>query len=75
MLAEAAHKADEAADRLDHEELELALRADVERVREGPRRLRPDLAQNGTQGIAVYACGPADLLEGHPRLPVRSSRA
>jgi hypothetical protein len=60
VLTEAAHKADEAADRLGHEELH-ALKADVERVREV--LTGGDLAHNGTQGLAVYACGPADLLE------------
>jgi peptide chain release factor subunit 1 len=60
VLTEAAHKADEAADRLGHEELQ-ALKADVERVREVLSG--GDLAQNGTHGLAVYACGPADLLE------------
>src|SRR5687767_1289212 len=43
---------------LEHTERE-ALRADLERVEE---RLRgDDLAGDGAQGLAVFACGPADL--------------
>jgi peptide subunit release factor 1 (eRF1) len=38
-----------------------ALRADVERVREVLRG--PDVATDGMHGLAVFACGPADLLE------------
>jgi peptide subunit release factor 1 (eRF1) len=60
VLTEAAHKADQAGERLGHEERQ-ALKADVERVREV--LAGGDLAQNGTQGLAVYVCGPADLLE------------
>src|SRR3712207_1747651 len=60
VLTEAAHKVDEAAERLGHDELQ-ALRADVERVRE--ILSGSDVAQNGTQGLAVYACAPAELLE------------
>jgi peptide chain release factor subunit 1 len=59
VLTQAAHKVDE-VEGLGHEE-RLALRADVERVREV--LAGGDLAQNGTHGVAVYACGPADLLE------------
>lgn len=50
----------EATGKRDHAEHQ-ALRADLERVRrvlEGP-----DLARGGTKSVAVFACGPADLLE------------
>jgi len=60
VLTQAAHKVEEAAGRLGHDELQ-ALRGDVERVREV--LAGGDLAQNGTHGVAVYACSPADLLE------------
>src|ERR671912_948840 len=59
VITAAAHKVDE-ADGLEHAE-RVALRQDVERVRqvlEGS-----DIASDGTHGLAVYACGPADLLE------------
>jgi peptide chain release factor subunit 1 len=59
VLTEAAHRVD-SADGLDHDERE-ALKADVNRVREALNA--SDLAQNGTRAVAVYACGPADLLE------------
>ena len=59
VLTEAAHRVDE-ADGLDHDE-RAALRADVERVREA--LMASDIAQNGSRGVAVYACKPADLLE------------
>jgi peptide chain release factor subunit 1 len=60
VLTQAAHKAEEAAERLEHDERQ-ALKADLERVRE--IITGGDVAQNGTRGLAVYACGPADLLE------------
>jgi peptide subunit release factor 1 (eRF1) len=56
VLTEAAHQVDALA----HEE-RMALRADVERVREVLND--SDIATNGTRGLAVFACGPADLLE------------
>jgi peptide chain release factor subunit 1 len=59
VLTEAAHRV-ESAEGLDHEERE-ALKADVDRVRE--TLTAGDIAQNGTRAVAVYACGPADLLE------------
>src|ERR687896_2750767 len=59
VVTEAAHRVEE-ADELDHDERE-ALKADVERVREA--LTSGDIAQNGTRAGAVYACGPADLLE------------
>jgi peptide chain release factor subunit 1 len=39
----------------------MALRDDVERVREV--LIGSDIAANGTRAVAVYACGPEDLLE------------
>jgi peptide chain release factor subunit 1 len=59
LLTEAAHRVDE-ADGLDHDERE-ALKQDVQRVRE--TLSASDIAGNGTRAVAVYACGPADLLE------------
>ena len=59
VMTEAAHKVEELED-LSHDEL-IALREDVDRVRgvlEGS-----GIADNGTRGLAVYACKPADLLE------------
>jgi peptide subunit release factor 1 (eRF1) len=44
---------------LTHDE-RAALRDDVERVRDV---LLSDVASNGTRAVAVYACGPAELLE------------
>ena len=58
VMTEAAHRVDEAAD-LGHEERQ-ALKDDVERVREV---LNGDVAANGTRAVAVFACGPANLLE------------
>jgi len=59
VVRAAAHKVEE-AEGLEHDERQ-ALRADVERVREVLRR--SDVATDGTHGLAVFACGPADLLE------------
>jgi peptide chain release factor subunit 1 len=59
VVTAAAHKVEE-AEGLEHDERQ-ALRADVERVREVLRG--SDVATNGTHGLAVFACGPADLLE------------
>ena len=59
VMTKAAHRVDE-ADGLDHEE-RVALRQDVERVRE--RLTSYDIAENGTRAVAVYACGEVDLLE------------
>jgi peptide subunit release factor 1 (eRF1) len=56
VVTAAAHKVEE----LGHDE-RLALRADVERVREVLQG--SDVATAGTHGLAVFACGPADLLE------------
>src|SRR5687767_695236 len=59
VLTAAAHRIDEARE-LEHDE-RVALRADLERVRE--LLSGGDLAQNSTHGLAVYACGLAGLLE------------
>jgi peptide chain release factor subunit 1 len=59
VVTAAARKVEE-ADGLDHE-ARLALRADVERVRDVLSG--SDVASNGTHGLAVFACGPADVLE------------
>jgi peptide chain release factor subunit 1 len=59
VVTAAAHKVDE-AEGIGHEERQ-ALRHDVERVRDVLRG--SDVASNGTHGLAVFACGPAGLLE------------
>src|SRR5215213_5391900 len=59
VVTAAALKLDE-AEALEHDE-RAALRQDVERVREVLEG--SDIASDGTHGLAVYACGPADLLE------------
>ena len=58
IMTEAARRVEDAGE-LDHDE-RVALKADVERVREV---LNGDIAGNGTRAVAVYACKPADLLE------------
>jgi peptide chain release factor subunit 1 len=59
VITAAGHKIDETV-ALEHEERQ-ALRADVERVKEVLKG--PDVASNGTHGLAVFACGPAGVLE------------
>ena len=59
VMTAAAHKVEE-SDGLSHEE-RMALRDDVERVRDV--LMGRDIAANGTRAVAVYACGPEDLLE------------
>jgi peptide chain release factor subunit 1 len=59
VLTEASRRV-ESLEGLAHDERE-ALKSDVERVRDALNA--SDLAQNGTRAVAVYACGPADLLE------------
>jgi peptide chain release factor subunit 1 len=59
VVTAAARKVDE-AEGLDHDARQ-ALRADVDRVRAVLRG--SDVASNGTHGLAVFACGPADVLE------------
>src|SRR4051794_5180339 len=59
VMTAAAHKVEE-SEGLTHDE-RMALRDDVERVRDV--LLNGDVAQNGTRAVAIYACGPEDLLE------------
>src|SRR3954449_5667041 len=59
VMTAAAHKVEE-SEGLTHEE-RMALRDDVERVREV--LAGSDIAQNGTRALAIYACGPEGLLE------------
>src|SRR4051795_8226575 len=59
VMTDAAHKVEE-SEGLTHDE-RLALRDDVERVRE--ILAGADVAANGTRAVAVYACGPENLLE------------
>jgi peptide subunit release factor 1 (eRF1) len=59
LITQAARRVDETSG-LAHDERE-ALKADVERVKEALSA--SDIAGNGTRAVAVYACGPADLLE------------
>lgn len=59
VVTAAAKKVDE-ADGLDHDARQ-ALRADVVRVREVLSG--SDVATNGTHGLAIFAYGPADVLE------------
>ncbi len=59
VITDAAHKVEE-SEGLTHTE-RLALRDDVERVREV--LAASDVTSNGTRAVAVYACGPVDLLE------------
>src|SRR4051812_13500674 len=59
VMTAAAHKVEE-KDGLSHEE-RMALRDDVERVRDV--LVGSDIAANSTRAVAVYACGPEDLLE------------
>src|SRR3954471_12937966 len=59
VITDATHKVEE-KDGLTHDE-RMALRDDVERVREV--LLGSGIAANGPRAVAVYACGPEDLLE------------
>src|SRR5215212_4444886 len=59
VITEAARRIDEAED-VDHAARQ-ALKADVERVRDVLRG--SDVAAEGTHGLAVFACGPEDVLE------------
>jgi peptide subunit release factor 1 (eRF1) len=59
VVTEARHRIEELDD-LSHDELK-ALRADVESVRDVLSA--PGIADDGTRGVAVFACGPAGLLE------------
>jgi peptide chain release factor subunit 1 len=66
LVTEARRRIDE----LDHEERK-ALRADVEAVRDALSQ--PGIADDGARGVAVFASGPAGLLEtvrvSHPLAP------
>jgi peptide subunit release factor 1 (eRF1) len=69
VMTAAAHKVD-SKEGLSHDE-RVALKADVERVREV--LAGSELTSNGTRGVAVFACGPAGLLEVvRLRRPVQS---
>src|SRR3954447_6349043 len=59
VITAAAHKVED-SDGLSHEE-RMALSDDVERVRDV--LIGSDVTANGTRAVAVYACGPEDLLE------------
>ena len=59
VVTAAAHKVEE-LEGLAHDE-RVALRADVERVRGVLQS--SDVATDAARGLAVFACGPADLLE------------
>jgi peptide chain release factor subunit 1 len=59
VVTAAARKVEE-AEGLEHD-VRLALRSDVERVQDVLRS--SGVASNGTHGVAVFACAPADLLE------------
>jgi peptide chain release factor subunit 1 len=58
IMTEAAHRVEQEGE-LEHDE-RMALRTDVERVREV---LTGDIASSGTRAVAVYACETASLLE------------
>ena len=71
VVTAAAHQA-EAVEDVAHDERQ-ALRADVERIRVALSG--SDVAANGTHGLAIYACGPADLFEVFPLPHPIESRA
>src|SRR3954452_23855154 len=60
LLNEAQRQVDEGDSDLSHDD-RMALREDVEAVREALEQ--PGIAEDGTRGVAVFACGPAGLLE------------
>ena len=70
LITDARHQVDELDD-VSHDERK-ALKADVETVRD--TLSQPGIAAEGARGVAVFACGPAGLLEvvraPHP-LPAR----
>jgi peptide subunit release factor 1 (eRF1) len=59
LVTDARHQVEALKD-LDHEE-QKALRADLETVRDVLSQ--PGIADDGARGVAVFACGPAGLLE------------
>ncbi len=60
VMNDAQHKIEEANGDLPHAD-KMALRADVDAVREVLQQ--PGIADDGTCAVAVFACGPAGLLE------------
>jgi peptide chain release factor subunit 1 len=60
LMNDAQHKVEESDSDLPHDE-KMALRADLEAVR--GLLEQPDIAGEGTRAVAVFACGPAGLLE------------
>src|SRR5881275_2389192 len=62
VMTAAAHKVEEVKE-ISHDD-RVALREDVERVREALRS--SNVAANGTRAVAVYANGPSNLLEVVP---------
>ena len=60
VLNDAQHRVEDHEGELAHDE-RMALRADVDAVREVLQQ--PGIAGEGTRAVAVFACGPAGLLE------------
>jgi peptide chain release factor subunit 1 len=60
LMNEAQHKVDALDGDLAHDD-RMALRADVDAVRDV--LAQPSIADEGTRAVAVFACGPAGLLE------------
>ena len=60
LMNDAQHKVEEADGDLPHDD-RMGLRADVDAVRGVLEQ--PDIADEGTRAVAVFACGPAGLLE------------
>src|SRR5215210_4035106 len=60
LLNDAQRKVEELDGDLPHDD-RMALRADVDAVRDALEA--PGIADEGTRGVAVFACGPAGLLE------------
>ena len=60
VMNDAHHRVENVDGELAHDE-RMALRADVDAVREVLQQ--PNIADEGTRAVAVFACGPAGLLE------------
>jgi peptide chain release factor subunit 1 len=60
LMNDAQHKVEEADGDLSHD-ARMALRADIDAVRAVLEQ--PTIADDGTRAVAVFACGPAGLLE------------
>ncbi len=60
VLNDAQHKVEDIDSDLPHDD-RMALRADIDAVREVLQQ--PSIADAGTRAVAVFACGPAGLLE------------